>query len=30
LIQAGRMTPHGMRQVEAAKADGRWDAARRS
>jgi uncharacterized protein YdeI (YjbR/CyaY-like superfamily) len=30
LVDAGRMTPHGMRQVEAAKADGRWDAARRS
>ena len=27
LIDAGRMTPHGLRQVEAAKADGRWDAA---
>jgi uncharacterized protein YdeI (YjbR/CyaY-like superfamily) len=27
LIEAGRMTPHGMRQVEAARADGRWDAA---
>jgi uncharacterized protein YdeI (YjbR/CyaY-like superfamily) len=27
LIAAGRMTPHGVRQVEAAKADGRWDAA---
>jgi uncharacterized protein YdeI (YjbR/CyaY-like superfamily) len=27
LIAAGRMTPHGLRQVEAAKADGRWDAA---
>jgi uncharacterized protein YdeI (YjbR/CyaY-like superfamily) len=27
LIKAGRMTPHGMRQVEAARADGRWDAA---
>lgn len=27
LIKAGRMTPHGMRQVEAAKADGRWAAA---
>ena len=27
LIAAGRMTPHGMKQVEAAKADGRWDAA---
>jgi uncharacterized protein YdeI (YjbR/CyaY-like superfamily) len=27
LIAAGRMTPHGQRQIEAAKADGRWDAA---
>jgi uncharacterized protein YdeI (YjbR/CyaY-like superfamily) len=27
LIKAGRMTPHGRRQVDAAKADGRWDAA---
>ena len=27
LIAAGRMTPHGVRHVEAAKADGRWDAA---
>lgn len=27
LTAAGRMTPHGQRQVEAAKADGRWDAA---
>ena len=27
LITAGRMTPHGQRQVDAAKADGRWDAA---
>lgn len=27
LIAAGRMTPHGLAQVEAAKADGRWDAA---
>ena len=27
LIEAGRMTPHGMRQVAAAKQDGRWDAA---
>ena len=27
LIDAGRMTPHGQRQVDAAKADGRWDAA---
>ncbi len=27
LIAAGRMTPHGQRQVDDAKADGRWDAA---
>ncbi|HTR77941.1 MAG TPA: YdeI/OmpD-associated family protein, partial [Gemmatimonadaceae bacterium] len=27
LRSAGRMTPHGERQVDAAKADGRWDAA---
>jgi len=27
LISAGRMTAHGQRQVDAAKADGRWDAA---
>lgn len=27
LIAEKRMTPHGLRQVEAAKADGRWDAA---
>ncbi len=27
LVAAGRMTPHGLRHVEAAKADGRWDAA---
>jgi uncharacterized protein YdeI (YjbR/CyaY-like superfamily) len=27
LTAAGRMTPHGHRQVDAAKADGRWDAA---
>jgi uncharacterized protein YdeI (YjbR/CyaY-like superfamily) len=27
LIKAGRMTPHGQKQVDAAKADGRWDAA---
>ena len=27
LIKAGRMTPHGQRQVDAAKADGRWAAA---
>ena len=27
LTTAGRMTPHGRREVDAAKADGRWDAA---
>jgi uncharacterized protein YdeI (YjbR/CyaY-like superfamily) len=27
LIAAGRMTPHGQRRIDAAKADGRWDAA---
>ena len=27
LIKAGRMTPAGLKQVEAAKADGRWSAA---
>ncbi len=27
LTRAGRMTPHGQRQVDAAKADGRWAAA---
>ena len=27
LSAAGRMTPHGQRHVDAAKADGRWDAA---
>src|SRR5687767_3225814 len=27
LIAAGRMTPHGQLQVDAAKADGRWKAA---
>ena len=27
LIGVGRMTPHGEKQVDAAKADGRWDAA---
>ena len=27
LIEAGRMTPHGLAHVEAAKADGRWQAA---
>ena len=27
LIEAGRMNPAGLREVERAKADGRWDAA---
>ena len=27
LISEGRMTAHGLREVEAAKADGRWDRA---
>jgi uncharacterized protein YdeI (YjbR/CyaY-like superfamily) len=27
LVAAGRMTEHGQRKVDAAKADGRWDAA---
>jgi uncharacterized protein YdeI (YjbR/CyaY-like superfamily) len=27
LTAAGRMTPHGRRHVDAAKADGRWEAA---
>jgi uncharacterized protein YdeI (YjbR/CyaY-like superfamily) len=27
LVAAGRMTPFGQRQIDAAKADGRWDAA---
>lgn len=27
LTAVGRMTPHGQRHVDAAKADGRWDAA---
>jgi uncharacterized protein YdeI (YjbR/CyaY-like superfamily) len=27
LTAAGRMTPHGQREIDAAKADGRWDAA---
>jgi uncharacterized protein YdeI (YjbR/CyaY-like superfamily) len=27
LAAAGRMTPHGQRHVDAAMADGRWDAA---
>ncbi len=30
LIAAGRMQPSGLREVEAAKADGRWEAAYRS
>ncbi len=30
LVEAGRMTPHGLKQVEAAKADGRWDRAYRT
>lgn len=29
LIAEGRMTEHGLKHVEAAKADGRWDAAYR-
>jgi uncharacterized protein YdeI (YjbR/CyaY-like superfamily) len=27
LVETRRMTPHGLREVEAAKADGRWDRA---
>jgi uncharacterized protein YdeI (YjbR/CyaY-like superfamily) len=27
LIEAGRMTPHGLKEVEAAQADGRWERA---
>ena len=27
LVKEGRMTEHGLRQVDAAKADGRWDRA---
>ncbi len=27
LIAAGRMTPHGLKHVQAAQADGRWEAA---
>jgi uncharacterized protein YdeI (YjbR/CyaY-like superfamily) len=27
LVRAGRMTTHGLKHVEAARADGRWDAA---
>ena len=30
LIAENRMTPHGLRQVELAKADGRWDRAYQS
>ena len=30
LIEEGRMTEHGLRQVEMARADGRWDRAYRS
>ncbi|QGW65581.1 bacteriocin-protection protein [Lysobacter soli] len=30
LVDAGRMQPAGLREVEAAKADGRWDAAYQS
>jgi uncharacterized protein YdeI (YjbR/CyaY-like superfamily) len=30
LIGEGRMTEHGLRQVEAAKSDGRWDRAYKS
>ena len=29
LIKEGRMTEHGLKEVEAAKADGRWDRAYR-
>ena len=29
LTDEGRMTPHGLKHVDAAKADGRWDAAYR-
>ncbi|RWL42782.1 MAG: hypothetical protein EOR60_23875 [Mesorhizobium sp.] len=27
LVESGRMTEHGLREIEAAKADGRWDRA---
>ncbi len=27
LVAAGRMTPHGQREIDAAKANGRWDSA---
>jgi uncharacterized protein YdeI (YjbR/CyaY-like superfamily) len=30
LVEEGRMTEHGLREVEAAKADGRWDRAYKS
>jgi len=30
LIEEGRMTVHGLKQVDAARADGRWDRAYRS
>ena len=30
LIKEGRMTEHGLKHVEAAKADGRWDSAYKS
>ncbi|MEO6104151.1 MAG: YdeI/OmpD-associated family protein [Pseudoxanthomonas sp.] len=30
LVAAGRMQPGGLREIEAAKADGRWDAAYQS
>ena len=30
LIEEGRMTAHGLKRVDAAKADGRWDRAYRS
>jgi uncharacterized protein YdeI (YjbR/CyaY-like superfamily) len=30
LIKEGRMTPHGIKHVDAAKADGRWDRAYKS
>ncbi len=30
LVASGRMTEHGLRHVEAAKADGRWDKAYRT
>jgi len=30
LVKEGRMTEHGLKQVEAAKSDGRWDRAYKS